>query len=265
MPNAFVLTLISSQNQPIHLTNNNGKHAHGLLFQLLAAINPDLATAIHAAQRKPFTLALLPQPKHSQNLLLRLTTLDDDLFAPLLQRIISENLVGLRLGDQHFYLTQVLATPEGHPLAAASSWQQLAQSATVGHCWLRCHSPTVFATAKAEGRSRHTPLPEPLLIAKSLLANWQYHSPLRYTPELATSLREAFELELELVEFNHLRFGRSHIGHDFIGGFIGDIHLHCHAKSAVVQQAFATLMHYSFFAGLGAKTTFGLGLTTPLA
>ena len=76
-------------------------------FALLGKIDPQRATEIHQAKRKPFTLIPLPN-KHA--LRLRVTTLDNALFAPF------GAPCGLSLEDPLYMLTRVLATPTGSPI-----------------------------------------------------------------------------------------------------------------------------------------------------
>lgn len=258
MPHAFLLHLTSSD--PRH-PRYPGLYAHGLFFALLKKLDPDLASRIHAAPRKPFTLAVLG---NKEGLELRVTTLDDELFTPLLKILLSESVHGLPLGEQSFSLSKVVATPQGDPLAGFRTWQELAQAEPTR--WLRLHfsSPTVFTTSKADKRTRHTPLPDPFLVAKSLLSSWQYHSPLRFSDREAAALLTTFELDLELTRFNNLRFEKAQAAKGFFPGFTGQIEVYCHCDSLQVQQALGTLRAFSFYAGVGAKTTYGLGLTVPI-
>ncbi|MCL6569482.1 MAG: CRISPR-associated protein Cas6, partial [Meiothermus silvanus] len=121
MPHAFLLHLTSSDPRPPRYP---GLYAHGLFFALLGKLDPGLAAAVHAAPRKPFTLAVLePTPparrggEASGEVVLRVTTLDDDLFAPLLGVLLREGVAGLALGDHPYRLARVVATPQGSPLA----------------------------------------------------------------------------------------------------------------------------------------------------
>lgn len=267
MPYAFLLYLTSSDPRPPRYP---GLYAHGLFFALLGRLDPGLAAAVHAAPRKPFTLAVLepPPPPHrgregSGEVVLRVTTLDDGLFGPLLGVLLREGVVGLALGDQPYRLARVVATPQGSPLAGHRRWEELAAAPPIRCLRLRFCTPTVFATSKPGRRARHTPLPDPFLIAKSLLSSWQHHSPLRFPETEAAALLTVFELDLELTRFADLRFERAQAAKGFFPGFTGAVELHCHSDSLDVQRALGILQAYAFYAGVGAKTAYGLGLTMP--
>jgi CRISPR-associated endoribonuclease Cas6 len=182
MPHAFLLELIpfAQEASPLHFS----LHAHGLFFALLGNIDPQKATEIHQAKRKPFTLTPLSD-KHT--LRLRITTLDDALFAPFLGALLEEAPRGLSLGDHPYTLTRVLATPQGHRLAGRASWEELAQAPPAQSLTLHFLTLTVFTTSKPGGRVRYLPLPEPRLILNSLLRAWQAYSPFAYSEEEAAT------------------------------------------------------------------------------
>ena len=159
MPHAILLHLAAAPGSSDR--DFSPHHAHGLFFSLLQKIDPVLATRVHEAKRKPFTLTPLPR---REGLVLRVTTLDDALFAPLLQAVLAEAMTGLNLGEKSYGLARVIATREGDRLAGHVSWEDLAAAAPVGEIALYIMTPAVFATSKAGGRTRHTPLPEPRLI-----------------------------------------------------------------------------------------------------
>lgn len=269
MPHAFLLHLTSSDPRPPRYP---GLYAHGLFFALLGKLDPGLAAAVHAAPRKPFTLAALePSPPAGRGgearspgeVVLRITTLDDGLFGPLLGVLLREGVDGLALGDQPYRLARVVATPQGSPLAGRRTWEELAAAPPTRCLRLRFRTPTVFATSKPGRRARHTPLPDPLLIAKSLLSSWQHHSPLRFPEVEAAALLAVFELDLELTRFADLRFERAQAAKGFFPGFTGAVEVHCHSDSLEAQRALGILQAYAFYAGVGAKTAYGLGLTMP--
>lgn len=166
MPHAFLLHLVSEDPRPPRYP---GLHAHGLFFALLGKIDPALAAAVHAAPRKPFTLAFPKPPSPGKEVVLRVTILDDRLFAPVLEVLLRESLNGLALGDNLRHLARVVATPQGSPFAGRHTWEELAAAPPTRVLRLRFYTPTVFATFKPGRRTRHTPLPDLFLIAKSLL------------------------------------------------------------------------------------------------
>lgn len=264
MPRAVVLELVSTEGSPEVFSNQRvplylGKYAHGLFFTLLRHVDPDLSDRLHPSPRKPFTLS--PLEKGPGKLLIRLTTLDDALFASFFRALLERSLGALSLGDAAYRLVRVLGTPQGHPLADFSSWEELRDAPPLREVTLIFQSPTVFTTSKAGGRTRFTPLPEPRLIVSSLLDKWQAHSPFPYNPREEAALREVFDLDLELKGFRNLRYHRVQAGKSFFPGFTGEVTLRLWSDSLEVQRALGRLAGLAPFSGVGAKTTYGMGLT----
>lgn len=257
MPQALVLELVG-ERVPLY----PGRYAHGLFFALLGVLDPELASRLHGAKRKPFTLA--PVQAREGVLLLRFTVLDDALFNGLLQLLLREAPRGLPLGDTPFRLARVLGSSDLHPLAGWASWEVLRSAVPTGQVTLRFLSPTVFVTSKEGGRTRYTPLPDPRLIATSLLDKWQAHSPYPYNPKEEAALRTLFELDLEVAGFRGLRYHRVQAGKAFFPGFTGDVTLRLWSDSLEAREALGRLSALAFFSGVGAKTPYGMGLAVAL-
>ncbi len=252
MPQAVVLEL-AGEKRPHHL----GRYAHGLFFELLARLDPDLAGKLHEAPRKPFTLS--PLAGRSGGIFLRFAFLDDALFGPFLEALLAAAPEGLALGEDRFVLKRVLATPEGHPLAGAMTWEALVNAPARREIRLRFLTPTVFVASKPGGRTRYVPLPDPRLILNSLLAKWQ-QGPYPYNPKEEAALKNAFELDTEVSFFRGLRFHRLQAGKGFFPGFTGTVGLKLWSESLEVKQALGRLERLAFFSGVGAKTPYGMGL-----
>lgn len=257
MPQAIVLELVG-EKLPLY----PGKYAHGLFFALVARLDPVLAGVLHVARRKPFTLT--PLREGGGKLYLRFTALDEDLFRTFLRALLRAAPEGLLLGEAPFRLARVLATPEGHPLAGALSWEALREIPPRREVAFAFHTPTVFATSKPGGRTRYTPLPDPRLIVRSLLEKWQALSPYPYSSREAAALMGIFELDLEIASFHRLRFHRTQAAKGFFPGFTGEVRLRLYADSLEAQAALGRLWALAFYSGVGAKTPYGMGLTVPL-
>lgn len=66
-----------------------------------------------------------------------------------------------------------------------------------------------------------------------------------------------------MARFTGLRFERAQAAKGFFPGFTGAVEVSCHSEGLEVQQALGILQTYAFYAGVGAKTAYGLGLTMP--
>jgi CRISPR-associated endoribonuclease Cas6 len=253
MPHAFLLELTPSQGHP--RPEYLSQYAHGLFFHLLRAIDPELAKIIHDKKRKPFTLSAR---QLREIVLLRITTLDDELFKPLLKVILQESLAGLSLGQDSYRVARVLATPEGHPDAGFISWGELYSAPPLRRLELRFLTPTVFTTSRSDGKRHYTPLPIPRLILQSLLSSFQHYSPKPYDETHLAGLALVFEEQLE-VHRCEIRTQRYQAGKTVLTGFTGRITLHYPEHTAQVMQAVGRLGVLAFYSGVGAKTPYGMG------
>lgn len=253
MPQAVVLDLVGP-HPPLYL----GKYAHGLFFSLVARLDPDLAEILHGARKKPFTLT--PLQEGNNRVRLRFSSLDDKLFHTFLTSLLQIAPDGVPLGATPYRLVRVLANPQEHPLVGSATWETLRSAPPLGELTFVFHSPTVFATSKPGGRNRYTPLPEPRLIARSLLEKWQAYSPYPYGAKEEAALLNLFELDLELASFHGLQFHRVQAAKGFLPGFTGEVRLRLHSESVLVREALGRLASLAFYSGVGAKTPYGMGL-----
>lgn len=261
MPHAFVLQL--RPQHPDTLLEYPSQYAQGLFYHLLETIDPALSHAVHQSkQRNPFTLWCQPRYQRSSKYVasveLRVTLLDDALFAPLLQRVLTHSLTGLALGQSAFHIQKLLATPEGHRDADALSWSALSQTPACAWLELRFLSPTVFATSASDGRRIYTPLPDPRLLLQSWLRVYQRFHPQPYDEHIAAQLHEVFA-EHAQVRYLDIHSSNYTAGKTKLHGFTGKASLHVHQAVPEVQQALGRLGCLAFFSGVGAKTAYGMG------
>jgi CRISPR-associated endoribonuclease Cas6 len=259
MPHAFILELTPSQGHP--RPEYLSQYAHGLFFYLLKAVSPELSQTVHEAQRKPFTLSAIRQ---REGVTLRVTTLDDALFKPLLQVVLKESLTGLELGQDHYRVVKVLATPEGHRDAGYTSWEELHAAEPLDTLNVRFLTPTVFTTSRSDGKRHYTPLPEPRLVLKSLLSSYQTYSPKPYSDTHAEALTLAFDEHMAVLRYN-LCTGRFMAGKNPLTGFTGTVTLRYLERTMEVRRALGQLAILSFYSGVGAKTPYGMGQVRLLA
>jgi CRISPR-associated endoribonuclease Cas6 len=101
------------------------------------------------------------------------------------------------------------------------------------------------------------------LILNSLLSSWQAHSPLIYSEVEYMALREAFDLDTEISAFHGLHHHRAEAGKSVLPGFTGEVRLKLWGDNAGAPAALGRLSALAFFSGVGAKATYGMGLTIP--
>ncbi len=140
------------------------------------------------------------------------------------------------------------------------SFAELLAVPPVRHVELQFVSPTFFAR-----KGRDLPLPDPVLIMRSLATRWDAHAPseLALPAEVLTALLDSVYLDDAAIETRRAQVSRTM----WQIGFVGAAHLALtKAGDAVTAQVFTALTRFAEFAGVGAQTTHGFGaarLATP--
>lgn len=231
-------------------------------------MSPELARKLHEAPRKPFTLAPLPRVG-SEGATLKGTL--SSALPPWTMVFLPPFSGSSWKRPRRGFSWGIIPTgwrgpgyPRGAPPGRGHLLEELKEAPKREKAAFRFLTPTVFATSKPGGRTRYTPLPDPRLIAGSLLDKWQAHSPFAYNPKEEAALRELFELDLEVGGFRNLRFHRVQAGKGFFPGFTGEMTLRLWSQSLEAREALGRLHALAFFSGVGAKTPYGMGLVVPL-
>lgn len=260
-----------------------GRAAHAWFLDEVRAVDPELAKSLHdTAPRRPFTVSSLWCPTHpakrgrlkvepSHPCYLRITSLIPELTTCLAQQLTADWAGStLRLTGVPFNLVGLAIEREQHPQAGMTSYVNLvqrAQSATPPrHVTLEFLSPTTFRRSPApstpfEDSSYDVPLPLPRLVFGGLLALWNELAPQPLPWELEQFLQECvvisrYRLHTELVSFGGGRRGR-------VGGFVGTCRFAFRCNEPAWRRAVAVLADFAPFAGIGWRTTMGMGQVQP--
>lgn len=153
----------------------------------------------------------------------------------------------------------------GAPWAGQATFEGMARTYLVGgrppppRVDLAFATPTTF---HSQGRS--LPLPLPRLVFGSLLDRWNAHAPLRIDPEILAVVDQAviigrYELRTELVPLG----GGVQVG--FVGrcGYVVPPGRGARPTDEYAWRVVHLLAAYAYFAGIGAKTTMGMGTARP--
>jgi CRISPR-associated endoribonuclease Cas6 len=270
---SVLLELAATDNAVLPGTTGNLTHA--LFLEMIAQVDPALAQRLHdEPEYRPFTVSALldAQVRDGQTHVqagklyrLRITLLDGgEIWECLSRRILEERKLTLRLGPATFLVERLLSTPSSDPAgrAAHTTWQELAGTPMSHTITLRFTSPTAFSL----GERRFALFPEPILVWDSLLRTWN-----RYAPEALhiekTDLREFVNDFVVVVDYTlrttKLSFPRfSQIG--FSGSCTYTIRERggrLRKEDALCAVYLATLARFSLYAGVGYKTTMGMGQT----
>lgn len=253
-----------SPEQDALLPPSLGRAAHALLLRLVREADAGLAAELHAeAPARPFTAAFLEEGAAAGQRLtvcrtgrryhLRFTSLEARLSELLLEQVRSRLPERVDLDGSAFRVGGVTTEAAEHPWAGRSSYRALAERWLLGaapppRVGLAFHSPTTF-----HSQGRHVPLPLPELVFGSLLERWNAFAPLRldevrgYAAEALAVSR--YRLATRLVA----------VGGGKQVGFVGECeYTALRADPYGLRQAHL-LADFGFYAGVGHKTTMGLG------
>lgn len=226
---------------------------HGCVLNWLNLGDSKLANQIHQTQVSPLCLSSLignrrqPFSLEGDRFLLRIGVLDTNLIQPLLKGIEQKETEQINLGTFPFVIRQVYIVPESHKLSRLTDYYSLAvYSPTMNDLQLRFLSPTSFKQRKG---IQTFPLPE--LVFNSLLRKWNHFAPKKlHFPEIEwAGLVSAYDLKTHALRLE----GGSEIG---CQGWI---------KYRFLQpeqaRVASILANFAFYAGVGRKTTMGMGQT----
>ena len=225
---------------------------HAAFLALVKRGDPALATALHNPRLglRPFTLALVGNPATGR-LGLRLSVLDPEVFRRFWDRWNARGGLPLVLGRRRLRPT---AADETGPWAGRSDWAALATGKVDTSVKLAWCTPTVFRQGDVD-----LPLPVPKLVFGGLLDRWNRFSP------LPLSLKAPRLERLVGLSSHRLRSRTFHDGRSAIPGFVG-VSEYRILRSATPdeQRAVQVLAEFARFAGVGRKTTHGMGLVRVL-
>lgn len=197
---------------------------------------------VHRAHHKPYSVS--PAREADGGAVIELGLLDDGLVDRLATRAAPG--VRVRLGSRW---SRVASPPRQ---VAAAPWPALAVSGTASAWCLRFVTPTTFRRGNA-----FTPNPSLKAIVGSLRNSWKRSAPASVGPiELDLSRDPLWVTDVEVVsrvvKVNDL----------IVSGFVGRLRFACDGGEEVATTV-DRLIRLAPFAGVGAHTTRGFGVTRP--
>jgi CRISPR-associated endoribonuclease Cas6 len=243
------LRAIESGNPPATL----GRALHALVLNWLNLANPELATATHDLPISPFSISGLignrrpNQVKGGDCFYLKIGVLDSQLIHPLLTGLTQWSMQPIILAKFPFLMTRTYMVHESHPLANVSSYSKLVEAGgNRSLIELTFLSPTSF---KQKQGIQTFPLPE--LVFGNLQRRWNNFAPESlHFPEIEwQGLVSAYELKTHALKLE----GGAEIGAQ---GWIR--YRFPDPEQAKIARILA---EFAFYAGVGRKTTMGMGQT----
>lgn len=247
---SFELTGVEIDNHDLHaleiavfasdiLPHTLGRAIHAQCFQWLANASPDLAEELHSQAIFPITLSTKPSPSRNQ-IYIRIGILKRQLLAPLLWGM-SRNIgcditltgIPCRLG-------------KWIDIKHSASYESLMQVTPQKMITLEFLSPTSFKQGQ-----KIQPFPLPELVFSSLLRRWNHLAPEAY--QLPQIEWDGFICAYDLKTVALKMKSDPEIG--------GKGWVRYQFSDPQQAQIATTLAHFAGFAGVGRKTTMGMGQT----
>jgi CRISPR-associated endoribonuclease Cas6 len=280
MPHSLVVNLIPKS--PIYPEYLTGRHYHALFLTLISSVDKTLGDSLHDSKiDKAFTLSPLqisrenrdeirrkPQPVAKTTNTLqcghekpippgtpcwwRISLLDDTLFGKLTPLWLNLNPNHpWHLGPSDLHITSIQATPQStQPWANACTYTQLYQQASESDRAINFTFSTPIAFRQG---AYDTVLPNRESVFNSLLSRWNKYSGIEFNSLPIESIYpSSFNINTKIVNNYDSKF----IGctGEISYRILGDI------EPTSIKQINA-LADFAMYAGVGRKTTMGMGIT----
>ena len=256
-----------------------GRAAHAWFLEQVRQADPRLAQRLHTPNvPRPFTVSPLwsssPRPHGGsvrvaagQACHLRVTGVETDLSRCLLDDLVPRwACATVHLAGVPFHVGEVATSAARHPQAAHLSYEALIEGAEGAPppdtVTLRFLTPTTFRRSPPPDgpfgdHSYDLPFPLPVLVFGGLLRLWNAFGPQPLPEELRAFARDCvvvsrYRLRTERVDFGSGRRGR-------VGGFVGRCRFAIRFKDVAWRRRIGLLAAFAPFAGVGWRTTMGLG------
>jgi len=267
---AIVLKLAPERAGRIRATH--GHHAHAAFLKTVRQADPALAKVLHMPQlpTRPFTVSpLLGMGTGHQgpvtvaperDYFLRFTVL----YAPIFEQFMARFMRGrvqprLRLGPMYFQIKEILATPGSHPWVGYDSFIHIAQAAEpVESVTLEFTTPTAFSFGDRPWGRQVMPLPLPRLIFGSLSRSWNQLAPSSLSVD-RRALRAYIEDNVVVARMAGVETRMLSYSSAPQLGFVGRVTFEFKGGDALLHCRLSALADLAFYAGVGYKTTMGMG------
>ncbi|MEB3218754.1 MAG: CRISPR-associated endoribonuclease Cas6 [Nostocales cyanobacterium 94392] len=278
MPHSLILNL--TPKSPIYPQFLTGRHLHALFLTLVSYVDKELGTYLHDSQAdKAFTLSPLQiaqknlpiqkgiragykqcqhlQSQHQEAIPTgtpcwwRISLLDDALFGKLTQLWLNLNpQQPWHLGSADLYITSIQGTPQStQSWANACTYTQLYEQASNSERIISIN----FATPTAWRQGKYdTTLPTKECVFKSLLSRWNKHSGIQFEEINLDAMFPSFiNIHTEIILDSRSKFI----------GIIGEVSYRIMGDIEPIEiKRINTLADFALYAGIGRKTTMGMGM-----
>ncbi len=268
-----------------------GRAVHAAFMDLVSQLDPDLSDRLHDPSRfKPFTVSPLHSlsERRSDHFLvrpsntywLRFTSLDETL-SHLLLGLRPDDFERIHLAGASFNVVAIIASSSAHPWAGQTTFDALACRWLEGDpspprkIHLRFVTPTTFISG-----DQNIPLPLPHLVFFQLAEKWKQYAPTPLAHMIGRLVDEHIHSPPTAPDDAEISSDRSWLAlNRVIGlsrydlktrildfaqykqvGFTGEVEFLVHESFSDEQTKLLHLLaDFAFYAGVGYKTTMGMG------
>lgn len=241
-----------------------GRECHALFLRRIASADVPLAEMLHRSQaNKPFTVSAIcmtgrytgrPSIAKDADYWIRFTSLDGRLTGRLLADVLPNLPDRITLGPAEFTVGTPIVDNGAHP------WSGQATPQTIADRWLGAERLPRQITLEAISPTcvrrirREWVLPTPAVVFDSLLRSWNVFG----TPKFDGALTRLVEADVN-VDWFRLHTERFRLGEAPIKGWLGKVTYRVFAEDRALRVLLNALADFAVYAGVGYKTTQGLG------
>ena len=260
---------------PGELPNATGRFGHAAFLALIESVAPELAQVLHDNNgRQPFTVSPLRvsdrarvngciRLREGDGCAMRFTVIEgDDPNDSLLFRSFQAALINalpaatIRLHDVPFAVEEARTTPGADGWTGYTTFEELLERAASDRMvTLRFESPTAMSLGQTDAGKRFELFPVPWNVFDGLARKWNDFGgvPLR-TDALLEWVQECvwvseYDVKTRILQFD--RFPQK--------GFVGTVTYEIKRGDAGLARILNALADFALYAGVGYKTTMGMG------
>jgi len=253
-----------------------GHLAHAAFFDILRQVDPSLAAEWHDKPgRKPFTISplygyemrekgVLQVPAGREGWL-RVTLLDPAVFRTFIDYFLSGAFrPAIHLADLPFQVSEILGSPQSHPLAGAErlsnlrqQWDEAPLNPEMRAIALTFASPTAFAIRDKESPFRRVHvLPDPAIVFGELARSWDRLAGGENREEINVFAARAVVVAQHNIRTRMVQYQRDRMQIGFTGDVTYEI---LDKQNAPMIRCLNRLADLAFYTGAGSRTAMGMG------